>query len=109
MNASQTTSVIVSPGNPIALASLAPTLAKGWNLAALGETATPKQFCDAPSAGVTTLWAWDATNSAWYFYAPSLDASGNLGSYITGKGYLDFSAAGKTLGQGVGFWVNRPE
>ena len=46
--------------------------------------------------------------SSWYFYAPSLAASGGLSAYITGKGYLDFTAGGKTLGPGVGFWVNRP-
>ena len=54
------------------------------------------------------LWAWDATNSAWYFYVPSLDANGGLVTYINNKGYLDFTATGKSLGVGVGFWVNRP-
>jgi hypothetical protein len=100
--------VALPTGNPVTIATLSPTLIKGWNLSSIGETATPKQFCDAQSTGVTTLWAWDATNSAWYFYAPSLDATSTLSSYITGKGYLDFTTAGKTLGQGVGFWINKP-
>ena len=108
VNAKQVTSVALPTGNPISLAALSPTLVQGWNLSAIGETATPKQFCDAQSTGVTTLWAWDSTNSAWYFYAPSLDANGSLSSYITSKGYLDFTTAGKTLGQGVGFWINKP-
>ena len=108
VNAKQATSVALPTGTPVSIAALSPTLIKGWNLSSTGETATPKQFCDAQSTGVTTLWAWDSTNSAWYFYAPTLDASGGLSSYITGKGYLDFSTANKTLGQGVGFWVNRP-
>ena len=56
---------------------------------------------------MTTLWAWDATTSAWYFYAPSLDASGGLGAYISAKGCLDFGLNGKTLGIGSGFWLNR--
>jgi mannan endo-1,4-beta-mannosidase len=108
LNAKQAGSVNVTNGNAVSVTTLGPTLIKGWNLVAVGETATPKQFCDAQSSGVTTLWAWDATNSAWYFYAPSLDASGGLVSYITSKGYLDFTAANKTLGPGVGFWVNKP-
>jgi hypothetical protein len=55
---------------------------------------------------VTTLWAWDAIGSAWYFYSPSLDANGGLSTYITAKGYLGFDT--KTLGNGTGFWVNKP-
>ena len=108
VNAKQAGSVSVANGNAMTIATLEPTLVKGWNLSSIGETATPKQFCDAQSTGVTTLWAWDATNSAWYFYAPALDADGSLGSYIASKGYLDFSTTGKTLGPGVGFWVNKP-
>jgi chitodextrinase len=108
VNAKQATSVALPTGNPVTIAAQSPTLIKGWNLSSIGETATPKQFCDAQTTGVTTLWAWDSTNSAWYFYAPSLDTSGSLSSYITSKGYLDFTTAGKSLGQGVGFWVNRP-
>lgn len=109
INARQSGSVTFPVGNTITAANLGSTLLKGWNLSGLGEIATPKQFCDAPATGtVTTLWAWDATNSAWYFYAPSLDASGNLVSYINSRSYLDFTAQGKTLGPGVGFWVNKP-
>ena len=81
------------------------TMSTGWNLIAIGDNKTPSQF--SAITPVTTLWAWDAKNSAWYFYAPTLDASSSLGSYISSKGYLDFTTAGKTLGQGVGFWVNR--
>lgn len=108
VNTKQATSVSVPSGNPVGVATLGPTLINGWNLLSLAEAVTPKQFCDAQASGVTTLWAWDATNSAWYFYAPSLDASGGLGAYITSKGYVDFTSAGKKLGTGVGFWVNRP-
>jgi alpha-tubulin suppressor-like RCC1 family protein len=108
INVKSAGSVSLTNGNAISAATLGPTLIKGWNLVSIGETATPKQFCDAQSNGVTTLWAWDATNSAWYFYAPSLDASSDLGAYITSKGYLDFTANSKTLGAGTGFWVNKP-
>jgi hypothetical protein len=108
VNAKTAGSVNVSNGNAISVTALGPTLVKGWNLVSVGETATPKQFSDAQSGGVTTLWAWDATGNAWYFYAPSLDASGGLSTYITGKGYLDFTTASRTLGPGAGFWVNRP-
>jgi hypothetical protein len=92
----------------------------GWHLIATGDTSTPSGFNTAmsaspPVAGVvpqnlTSLWAWDKPTGKWYFYAPSLEAaSGNaLGNYITSQGYLDFTMANKTLGAGVGFWVNRP-
>lgn len=107
VNAKLAANVALPSGNAISIAALGSTLVSGWNLVALGQAATPKQFCDAQSSGVTTLWAWDALNSAWYFYAPSLDNSGGLLAYINGKGYRDFTAAGKTLNQGTGFWVNR--
>lgn len=58
--------------------------------------------------GIATLWAWDSARAAWYFYAPSLDAAGGLASYISGKGYRDFTANQMSLGPRVGFWVNRP-
>jgi len=108
VNAKQTGSVNLYRGNTISAASLASKLTAGWNLVSIGETATPKQFCDAQTGGVTTLWAWDATNSAWYFYAPGLVANGGLNAYVSNKGYLEFTTVNKTLGPGVGFWVNKP-
>jgi hypothetical protein len=91
-----------------------PNLAKGWNLVATGNDITPTAFntnlkSSLPGTGVTTLWAWDNPQSAWYFYAPSLEAQGGtaLSGYIANKGYLDFSSNNKTLGNGTGFWVNR--
>lgn len=96
------------------------TLIAGWNLIAIGESKTPSDFNKAlsttpPAQGVTptnvtTLWAWDAGLSQWYFYAPSLEAQGGtaLKDYASGKGYLDFTTANKTLGSGTGFWVNKP-
>ena len=87
VNAKLAASVALPSGNAISIAALGSTLVSGWNLVSLGQASTPKQFCDAQSSAVTTLWAWDALNSAWYFYAPSLDASGGLLTYINGKGY----------------------
>ena len=105
------TSSSFQPGQSKALGS-------NWSLIATGETQAAGGFNKAlsatpPAAGtvpinLTTLWAWDNTAGAWYFYAPDLDASGGLATYIATKGYLDFAAHGKTLGNGVGFWVNRP-
>lgn len=83
-------------------------MAAGWNLIGVGDSPTPGQFTTAAGGNITTLWAWDASRSTWYFHAPSLAASGALSSYIAGKGYLDFTASGKTLVPGVGFWVNKP-
>ena len=108
VNAEQAAGVNLSGGNAISVATSGARLATGWNLISIGEAATPKQFCAAQGSGVTSLWAWDATANAWYFYAPSLDASNGLASYISSKGYLDFTTANKTLGPGVGFWLNKP-
>ena len=107
VNASLATSVSMPGGNPIRIAALAASMVRGFNLAALGESATPKQFCNARTSGVITLWAWHATRAAWYFYAPSLIASNGLTPYTAGKEYLDFAAAGKLLQSGIGFWANR--
>ena len=51
------------------------------------------------------VWAWDSTQTKWYFYAPSLEQSGDLSGYIQSNGYLDFGI--KTLDPGMGFWVNK--
>ena len=95
-------------------------LASGWHLISTNDIATPGVLNDAlnvtaPAAGVvpqnfSTLWAWDNAQSKWYFYAPSLQAQGGtaLSDYVTAHGYLDFTSANKTLGSGVGFWVNKP-
>jgi hypothetical protein len=93
-------------------------LTTGWNLVATGSDVRPSAFNlslsltpptpGAIPANLTTLWAWDNALSRWYFYAPTLESSGDLAAYIAGKGYLDFVQSGKTLGNGVGFWVNRP-
>ena len=99
--------------------SLAPSsLATGWNLLASGDDLSPSAFNlslgatpplgDAVPVNFTSLWAWDNPLSRWYFYAPGLEASATLQSYSAGKGYLDFTQQGKTLGKGVGFWLNRP-
>ncbi len=94
-------------------------LTSGWRLIATGDTIAPSAFNTAlsttpPAVGVVpqnfnTLWTWDSTQSKWYFYAPSLEAQGGtaLTDYITAHGYLDFRSANKTLGPGVGFWVNK--
>ena len=66
---------------------------------------TPLGAADIP-LNVTTLWAWDAGQANWYFYAPSLDRMDMLSAYIQSKSYLDFGS--KVLDPTMGFWVNRP-
>jgi hypothetical protein len=84
-------------------------LLAGWNLVSTATAAAPSTFIASMGTTVTSLWAWDADTQNWYFYAPSLAAQGSsLASYISSNGYLDFTAANKTLGSGVGFWVNKP-
>jgi hypothetical protein len=93
-------------------------LKSGWSLIAMGDSKSPSNFNSSlsltpPSSGttisnITSLWAWQADGSKWYFYAPSLDASGQLINYTQNNGYLDFSTSQKTLTPGVGFWINKP-
>jgi hypothetical protein len=97
-------------------------LPAGWSLIASGDSPTPGTFNNnlsltQPSAGttptnLTTLWAWNPLQSGWYFWAPSLVSSGALSSYLTSKGYLDFSTLtatpSGTLSPTIGFWVNMP-
>jgi hypothetical protein len=96
------------------------SLSSGWNLVATANTITPQDFnlslsTSQPTAGqvpvnVTSLWAWDAAQLKWYFYAPSLEVAGGdtLTDYINSQNYEDFAARDKVLGNGVGFWVRRP-
>jgi len=94
-------------------------LPSGWSLISVGDNPTPRIFANAialtqtvspavAATSLTTLWAWDSSSTNWYFYAPSLDNAGTLTNYITSKGYLDFTAKGKTLDPTTGFWVNHP-
>ena len=85
-------------------------LGSGWNLISTSDTATTSQLVTELGNNVSTIWAYDNPTGKWYFYAPSLAAQGGtvLTDYINAHGYLDFSAAGKSLGAGVGFWVNKP-
>ena len=102
-------------GAPIKSASFQ-SLPPGWNLIAVGDNLTPREFNAAlsetlPTPGViplniVTLWAWSAVQSNWYFYAPSLDRSGGLSGYVASKSYLDFATG--VLDPGSGFWVNKP-
>jgi len=96
------------------------SMTSGWHLISTSNAETPGSFntdlsSTPPAAGgvssnIRTLWAWDSSQSKWYFYAPSLEAQGGstLSDFISGSGYLNFTAANKTLGPGVGFWVNKP-
>ena len=88
----------------------------GGNLIAIGDNKTPSEFnktigATPPAPGdipinLTTLWAWDAVLTNWYFYAPSLEKNGGLLNYIQSKSYLDFGT--KALTPTTGFWVNKP-
>ncbi len=100
-------------------------LPHGWSLMATGDGPTAAQFDAAiatvqavtPAAGkvytnLTAIWSWDATRQRWYFWAPAMVNDGSLASYLSSKGYLDFStmpgSAIGTLPPTAGFWVNMP-
>jgi hypothetical protein len=86
------------------------TLPSGWSLIAVGDNKSPSQFNALVGATtpLTTLWAWNAAQMNWYFYAPSLEAQGGtaLADYIAAKSYLGFGT--KILDPSTGFWVNKP-
>ena len=105
INASGPFSLPARSVSPVKLLGLQP----GWNLTSVGRdlaaTDAAALIKSASGADPLTLWAWDSTGGKWFFYAPSL-AAGALQSYITQKGYLDFTAQGRSLNAGTGFWVN---
>jgi alpha-tubulin suppressor-like RCC1 family protein len=96
------------------------SLASGWNLVSTASPISARDFnlslsTTPPTAGqvpinMKSLWAWDSVMAKWYLYAPSLDAQGGtaLADYLNSQNYADFASTGKTLGNGVGIWVNRP-
>ncbi len=116
VNAKNAFTITLPSGTAVTSSSFAATLPLSWSLIAIGDNKTPRAFNNAlsqtpPAAGVlassilTSLWAWDSSKSAWYFYAPALDNNGTLASYSAGKGYLDVGT--NTIQPGVGFWVNK--
>ena len=119
VNAKAAFTVQLPLGTPV-ISNSFQNLTSGWHLISTNDITTPSVLNDAlnvtaPAVGVvpqnfSTLWAWDSAASKWYFYAPSLDTQGGtvLSDYITTHGYLDFASVNKTLGPGVGFWVNKP-
>ena len=117
VNAQSTFSAQLPSGTALSSASFRGTLLSGWNLIASGDNKTPSEFNQAlnvapPAFGtiptnLVTLWSWDASLARWYFYAPSLEASGGtaLSDYAVSKGYLNYGS--KSLAPATGFWVNR--
>jgi hypothetical protein len=118
VNALKTITLPPQTGAPFNLT--AEGLSLGWNLVTTGDDISPSdlnyKLSTTPPGldtgipnNLTTLWAWDNSSLKWYFYAPSLEAQGDavLNNYITSKGFLDFSVNKKTLGKGIGFWINK--
>lgn len=78
-------------------------LSASWNLLGNGTNAplaVATTFGDATK--IATVWKWQPATNKWAFYSPSLDASGALAGYVTGKGYDLLT----TVNGGEGFWVN---
>ncbi|MDP3650854.1 MAG: hypothetical protein Q8R67_04135 [Rhodoferax sp.] len=90
-------------------------LSPSWNMIATGDNLTPSDFNKAigatwPPVGIVpvnliSLWTWDAINSLWYFYAPTLEQTGGLAVYNASKGYKDFGS--NTLTSTTGIWMNK--
>jgi hypothetical protein len=96
-------------------------LPSGWSLIAIGDYKDTAGFnyqlsSSPPTAGtiplnVTTLWAWNAALSKWYFWSPVMVNQGTLTNYMESKGFLDFasmptSPAG-VITPSMGIWVNK--
>lgn len=122
VNAGQAFLAVLPEGAALSAATLRAKLVTGWNLVSVGERQTPAELnaalgtvsgADAatpPAPGdVKSIWAWDNQRAKWYFHAPDLDKRGTLAAYVAGKSYIDFAATSKTLGPGVGFWVNKAD
>ena len=90
-----------------------------WDRLADGLERSPSELNQGvaetpPSPGTVaqsflSLWSWDNATHRWYFYAPSLEASGGLDAVkaeAEARGYLDFATEGKRLDLNSGFWVN---
>lgn len=110
VNASTPAALTGPVANQVTL--VASDLQQGWNLLASADNKTPSQLNQALSSSLNaaakamvSAWAWDAPNTKWRFYAPSLEAQGGtaLADYITAKGYLPFSTA---LSAVDGVWLN---
>ena len=88
------------PNTPaVSMATVQAGLKSGWNLVSVGDTG------NASDLTATSVWAWDNARSAWYFYAASLNTSGELANYLNSNGYLSFTTNSKNLGLGTGFWA----
>ncbi len=79
------------------------SLSTGWNL--IGNSLNTS--LDVPTTyrtqtNVVTVWKWNAANSTWAFYAPSLETNGTLAVYAASKGYAVLA----TINPGEGYWVN---
>ena len=90
-----------------------PALISGWNLISVFADESPETFIsrsdygtNIPNIGLNSLWAFDGNSTKWFFFAPSLNVSGELESYIASNSYLSFARNMKLLGNGMGFWVN---
>jgi hypothetical protein len=87
-------------------------LVPGWNLVGSADKKTPAELARAlhsslnsVNKSISTVWAWDAVNSSWRFYAPALEVQGGsvLSSYISSKNYQSFVTS---IAPTDGFWVN---
>ena len=98
--------------SPLAYAQTAPTqaLVINWNLlgnnspaaidpvVTFGNAATPVA---GVSDQITSVWKWNAANTNWMFFAPSLSPT-DLTGYATTKSYGVLSS----IPSGDGYWVN---
>lgn len=93
-----TNGVVLSGSNLIKNVSLS----QGWNLIGnpLERALTVADIFEGNSS-VVTVWKWNASQSAWAFYTPSMTASA-LQTYASGKGYSVLDQISPT----EGFWVN---
>ncbi|MDP1689843.1 MAG: hypothetical protein Q8L52_01405 [bacterium] len=95
------------------------TLSKGWQLVAppretygreLNQqlSSTPVKYGAIPTEDITSMWVWNPWPGKWAFYAPTIDATGDLGatqSYADARGYYDLT--NWYIQPGMGVWINK--
>ena len=110
VNAKTALTAQLSEATPLLSSAFPGRLQNHWNLVAIGDKKTPREFNNALGSGASgnfiSLWAWNSVSKNWYFYAPSLDSDGTLSNVLASKGYLSFGLS--VLTPTTGFWVNKP-
>ena len=98
-----------SPTSRVYSAILSNQSAQNYAATALATTTTTSTSSTTSTTGTSSTTATPTTVTAATTTTTTQAQGGTaLSDYIASKGYLDFAANNRTLGNGIGFWLNRP-